>query len=179
MNRNGNTIECICRKYRVQAKGGMIIELESTKPLSEQLTNELLQEDDDINSFFSNHKIMYVGQMATIPIKNLQDNEVENKLIPNKVRYSPMQRLNSMLKMKGEFTRDDYQKYMFEKYGVTIEKFKAHYDIRDALSYKRLEIAESKGGRSRKYRVLDPTEMDEDTYKSLMRETRMQLKIVQ
>lgn len=179
MNRNGNTIECICRKYRVQAKGGMIVEVESTKPLSKKLTNELLQEDDDINLFFSNHKIINVGQMATKPTENLQEIKVESKLTSDKIIFTPMQRLNSMLKMKGEFTRDDYQKHMFEKYRVIVEKFKAHYDIRDALSYNRLEIAEGKDGRAKKYRVLDPTEIDEDTYKSLMRDHRMQLKIVQ
>lgn len=178
MNGNENIIECIGRKYRVQTRGGMIVEVESTKPLSSKLTHELLQEDNDINSFFSEHKIMSIRQMVT-PTKNIQEKEIESKRTPKRGKFSPRQRLNNLLKMKGVFTREDYQKHMLEIYGVKIEKFMAYDDIRDAIVAKRLEITEGKIGRARKYRVLDPTDIDENLYKTLMKDVKIQMGVIQ
>ena len=178
MNVNENTIECISRKYRVKTKGGMIVEVESTKSLSGKMTNELLKEDDEINSFFSNNKIMSIRQLVTTNTKNSQEKLIQDKLVPKKGRFTPRQRLNNLLKMTGEFTRKDYQKYMFDMYGVTIAKFMAYDDIKEGLLAKRLEITEETAGRSKKYRVLDPTDVDENLYKTMMKDHKIQMGVI-
>ena len=43
-----NIVECICRRYRVQTPGGMVVEVESDKPLSTQLNAKLLEEEPEI-----------------------------------------------------------------------------------------------------------------------------------
>jgi hypothetical protein len=177
-NENGNIIECICRKYRVQTRNGMIVEVESTKPLSEQTTQKLLHEDDDIDLFFSTHNIMAIRHMVMTPINNNQEKKIEGKLTPKNGRFTPRQRLNHILKMTGEFTRNDYQKHMLDKYGVIIPKFMAHTDIKGAIVAKRLEIVEGKVGRERKYRVIDPTDVDNTLYKTISNDRKIQMGVL-
>lgn len=178
MSENENTIECFCRKYRVQTPGGLIVEVESTKALSGQITHKLLEEDTEIDSFFSNHKIVGLRQLVTTPAKYQEDKFV-SRLAPKKGRFTPRQRLNHLLKMKGEFTREDYQKYMLEMYGVKIEKFMAYDDIRSALASKRLEVMEGKSGRQSKYRITDPNDVDENLYKSMIKDQKIQMGVIQ
>lgn len=182
MSENENTIECICRKYRVQSRGGLIVEVESTKPLSGQITQELLEEDNEIDSFFANHRIVGVRQAVVTPSKYKKEEEedkIASKFAPKKGKFTPRQRLNHVLKMKGEFTRDNYQRHMFDTYGVKIEKFMAYDDIRDAMASKRLEITGGKVGRARTYRVVDPTDVDETLYKTLMKDHKVRMGILQ
>ena len=179
MEENENIIECICRKYRIQNRGGLIVEVESTKPLSGKITSELLEEDAEINSFFKDHRIVGIRHVVVTPSKyQKEEAKIEQKLSPKKGRFTPMQRLNHVLKMKGEFTRDNYQKHMLEIYGVKIGKYMAYDDIRDALASKRLEITGGKIGRERTYRVVDPTDVDETLYKTLLKDQKIQMGIL-
>lgn len=179
MEENGNIIECICRKYRVQARGGLTVEVESTKPLSGKITSELLEEDAGINSFFKDHRIVGIRQAVVTPHKyQKEEAKIEQKLAPKKGKFTPRQRINHVLKMKGEFTRDNYQKHMLDMYGVKIGKYMAYDDIRDALDSKRLEITGGKVGRERTYRVVDPTDVDETLYKTLLNDRKIQIGIL-
>ncbi len=175
---NGNIIECIYRRYRVHTPDGMIIEVESTKHLSEQINRELLEEDGEIDTFFSNHKIMNMSRIVSTPSKIHQERDIANKLIPKKGKFSPVQRFNNLLKMKGEFTRDDYRKHMSDIYGVDIGKYMAYEDIGNAIASKRLEIVGRKD-RLRLYKVVDPTSIDDNLYKSLLRDRKIHISTMQ
>jgi len=179
MSENENTIECVCRKYRVQTRGGLIVDVESTKPLSGQITQELLEEDTEIDSFFTNHRIVGIRQMVATPSKFPKEDNIESKFAPKKGKFTPRQRLNHLLKMRGEFTRNDYQKYMLDTYGVKIEKFMAHDDLRGAIASKRIEITGGKVGRARKYRVVDQTDIDETLYKTLINDHKVRMGVLQ
>lgn len=177
-NENGNEIECISRRYRVRSPGGMVVDIESSKPLSGQLNDKLLAEDSEIGSFFSNHKVMNIRQVVTMPTKNPQERKIESKLSPKNGIFTPRQRFNNLLKMKGEFNRKDYQKYMSDVYGVAINKYMAWDDIRSAIVAKRLEIIEGKVGRARTYRVVDPTDVDDTLYKTLINDRKLKVGIM-
>ena len=181
-NEKETIIECVCRTYRIKTPGGLIAEVESTKPLSIQLTHELLEEDNEIDSFFDNHRI--IGMRHMVASHETQETQVKERKIAEKIIYdqgsmTPRQRLNNLLKMKGEFTRKDYQNYMLDVNRVKIEKYMAYHDIRDAISAKRLVVAEGKSGRSQKYKVTDPIEIDEKLYKTIINEHKVHIGIVQ
>lgn len=161
-------IECVCRIYRVKMPGGMVVDVEATKPLSVQMTHELLEEDNDIDSFFAHHKITGLRHMVVSPVDKVKENKIVDKRTFGQVGFSPRQRLNNLLKMKGEFTREDYQKYMLDIHIVKIEKFMAYDDLRAALRAKRVEKVEKKSGRLQKYKVLDPVEIDENLYREII-----------
>lgn len=180
MSESENTIECISRKYRVHNRGGLIVEVESTKPLSGKITKELLEEDTEIDTFFSNHRIVGVRQAVVTPSKYQKEEvNIEKKLSPKGGRFTPIQRLNQLLKMKGEFSRQDYQKYISDMYGVKLGRYMAYDDLRSALDSKRLEVTGVKIGRERTYRVVDPTNVDETLYKTLMKDRKVQMGILQ
>jgi hypothetical protein len=173
-------IECVCRRYRVQMPGGMVTEVESTKPLTVQMNHELLEEDNEINSFFAHHKIMSIRHMVTSPTKQVQERKTTHGLVLGKDTFSPRQRLNHLLKMKGEFTRHDYQKYMLDTHRVKIATYMAYDDLRSAMRAKRLEKIEPKSGRLQKYKILDPVEIDENLYRSIIiKDHRVHMGIVQ
>lgn len=180
-NNNGNEtiIECIRRTYRINTPGGMIAEVESTKPLSIQLTHELLEEDKEIDSFFANHKIIGMRHMVASQEIQAKERNVAEKIIYNHGSMTPRQRLNNLLKMKGEFTREDYQKYMFEINRIKIKNFMAYHDLRDAIKSKRLVITDGKSGRLQKYKVIDPADIDEQLYKTIINEHKMHMEITQ
>jgi len=178
-NENETIIECICRIYRVKMPGGMIAEVESTKPISLQMTHELLEEDKEIDSFFAHHKITGIRHMVTSQETKVKESEVAEKIIFDQGMLSPRQRLNSLLKMKGEFTREDYQKYMFDIHRVKIEKFMAYDDLRSALVAKRLVKAEEKSGRMQRYKVVDPVDIDEQLYKTIIKEHKAHIEMAQ
>ena len=46
----------------------------------------------------------------------------------------------------------------------------AYHDLRDAIKSKRLVVVEAKSGRSQKYKVVDPAEIDEQLYKTIINE---------
>jgi hypothetical protein len=161
-------IECVCRRYRVQMPNGMVTEVESTKPLSVQMNHELLEEDNEIDSFFAHHKIMSLRHIVSQNDKQVQERKMTDKILFDKGSLSPRQRLNHLLKMKGEFTREDYQKYMLDVNRVKIEKFMAYDDLRDAIRIKRLEKIPERSGRLQKYKVLDPVEIDENLYREII-----------
>ena len=182
MNKNDEKeviIECVCRRYRVQMPGGIVSEVESTKPLSIQMTHELLEEDNEIDAFFSHHKIMSLRHVITPIEKTVKNDEIVKKRIFNKGALSPMQRINSLLKMKGEFTRAEYQKYMFNMHRVNIARYMAYDDLRDAIKAKRLIKVEEKTGRLQRYKVVDPIEIDEQLYKTIIKEHKTHMEIVQ
>lgn len=182
MNKNNEKeaiIECICRIYRVHMPGGIVADVESIKPLSIQMTHELLEEDNEIDSFFSHYKITGLRHVVTPIEKVIQNDEIVNKRVFSQRGLSPMQRLNSLLKMNGEFTREDYQKYMFDMHRIKIEKFMAYDDLRDAIKAKRLVKVEEKSGRMQRYKVIDPIEIDEQLYKTIIKEHKAHMAIVQ
>lgn len=172
-------IECVCRRYRVKMPGGIITEVESTKPLSVQMTHELLEEDNEIDSFFSHYKITSVRHVTTpLDIKD-KNEDIIDKQIFNQRALTPRQRLNVLLKMKGEFTREDYQKYMFDMHRLKVQKFMAYDDLRDAIKSKRLVKVEGKSGRMQMYKVVDPVDIDEQLYKTIIRDHKVHMGIVQ
>jgi hypothetical protein len=178
-NENETIIECICRIYRVKMPGGMIAEVESNKPLSIQMTHELLEEDKEIDSFFAHHRITGMRHVIASQEQQVKERRAEEKILFNQGRLSPRQRLNSLLKMKGEFTRKDYQQYMLDVNRVKIEKFMAYDDLREAIKAKRLVKIEEKSGDVHKYKVVDPVEIDEQLYKTLIKEHKTHMATVQ
>lgn len=178
-NENEIIIECVCRVYRVKMPGGLIAEVESTKPLSIQMTHELLEEDKEIDSFFAHHKITGMRHIVASQETQVKESKIAEKNLFNQGRLSPRQRINSLLKMKGEFTRNDYQKYMLDVNRVKIEKFMAYDDLRDAIRLKRLVKIEEKSGRVHKYKVIDPVDVDEQLYKTMINEHKVHMAITQ
>lgn len=178
MDENENTIECIGRRYRVYTKGGMTLDVESSKKLSDKLNDALLKEDDAIKNFFSNNNIMNIRQVVMVPSNKPQERPFENKLTPKGGRFTPKQRLNHLLNMKGEFSRIDYQKYMFDIHGVVIERYTAYDDIRDAIASNRLKITEEKIGRARKYKVVDPINVDDNISETMINDRKAKLEIL-
>lgn len=165
--KNGNIIECIYRRYRVQAPGGMTIEVESTKPLSEQVTHVLLEEDNEIGSFFENHKIIEMSEVKNRPKKHMR--EINHLTKSRKRSIEPLERLNRLLQMPGEFTRIDYQKYMQTTHRAKMSNFMGHSDIDAALALNKLEIAgKVRIRRLRQYRVIDQTDIDRNQYRTLL-----------
>ena len=179
MDENETKIECICRRYRVQTADGAILEVEPTEPLSGRVKYRLLDEENEISKFFSKHKIVYIGKKATMPERPQKEVKTTERSIRNIVRLNPMQRLNCMIKMKGEFTREDYQKHMLDKYNIGVSIFMSHGDMEDALKARKLEIIDKKSGRLRKYSVVDSSEFDEDSYKSLVKGAKIQIEVQQ
>ena len=172
-----NMIQCTCRRYRVQTTGGMIVEVESDKPLSTQLNAKLLEEDCDIDEFFKHHNILGIrqivrpspGQQGTIDLR-------EPKLIIKDGILSPRQRLNQLLKMRGEFTRTDYIKYMFDDFHYKVNKWTSHNDIQDALRLNKIQIiSERKGQKGRHYKVIDTEEVEESLYKKLLQDRKLHI----
>jgi hypothetical protein len=178
-NENETIIECIRRIYRIKMPGGMIAEVESTKPLSIQLTHELLEEDKEIDLFFSNHKIIGIRHIVASQETNVKERNNEEKIIYNHGGLTPRQRLNTLLKMRGEFTREDYQRHMSDINRVKIKNYMAYHDLRDAINSKRLVIVEEKSGRLQKYKVVDPSDIDEQLYKTIINEHKVRVGITQ
>lgn len=169
-----NIVECICRRYRVQTPGGVIIEVESDKPISTQLNAKLLEEDLEINQFFKHHKIL--GTRQIVRTIGPQKTEIHPRIIKSDGTLSPRQRLNMLLKMKGEFTRQDYIKFLFEDCKYKLNKWTSHNDIKDALHMHKIEIVEERKGKDgRKYRVVDPTEIEESLYQKLLQDRKLHI----
>ena len=167
MDKEDNTIECICRKYRVKTSEGMIIEVESTKPMSEHAVKRLLEEDSEICSFFSNYKIVNIEQeLLTQDINSCLKPEIKD--VPPKGKFSPMQRFNILLKMKGEFTSKSYMGHMLDVYKVKIARYVAFDDIVMANKAGRLELVK-KSGRFKIYKVLDSSSVDQKQYTSILK----------
>lgn len=133
MNEKRNIVECISRRYRIQSPGGMVVEVESTKPLSKYLNDKLLEVDEEISSFFMGHKILSIRQYISAKPAEPKPPEVRPEVKPSEERIgvpSHEERIGVLLKMEGEFTREDYQNSLESKYGVKISKSVAHYDIK-------------------------------------------------
>ena len=170
-----NIVECICRRYRVQTPGGTVIEVESDKPISTQLNAKLLEEDTEINEFFTHHKIL--GTRQLIRTSGPQKDDLRPPRIINKDgTLNPRQRLNHLLKMKGEFTRQDYIKFLFDNTQYKLNKWTSHNDIKDALHLNKIELVGDRKGRDgRKYRVADSTEIEEPIYQKLLQDRKLHI----
>ena len=169
-----NIIKCICRRYRVQTPGGTVIEVESDAPISSQLNAKLLEEDTYINEFFKHHKVLGIRQMVMTagPQKDLRPPRIINK----DGTLNPRQRLNHLLKMKGEFTRKDYIKFLFDNSQYKLNKWTSHNDIKDALRLNKIELLEDRKGRDgRVYRVVDSTEVEESIYQKLLQDRKLHI----
>jgi len=168
--KNGNIIECVYRRYSVQLPGGMVIEVESAKPLSGQMTHILLEEDD-IGSFFENYKIIAISKVEDRPDERVQK---VGRLRKSRERsIGPLERLNSLLLMPGDFTRIDYQEYMQTKCKVKMSTFMGHSDIEAALALNKLEaLGKTKDSRFHQYRVIDQTQINKDQYITLSKDQR-------
>lgn len=170
-----NIVECICRRYRVQTPGGAVIEVESYKPISTQLNAQLLEEDTEINEFFKHHKILGTRQMVKTAGPQKTDS-VSPRIISKDGTLNPRQRLNQLLKMKGEFTRLDYIKFLFDSCQYKLNKWTSHNDINDALHLNKIElIGDKKGRNGRKYRVVDSTEIEESLYQKLLQDRKLHI----
>lgn len=169
-----NIVECVCRRYRVQTPGGAVIEVESYKPISTQLNAKLLEEDTDINEFFKHHKILGTRQM--VKTASPQKDPIPRKIISKDGTLNPRQRLNQLLKMKGEFTRADYIKFLFDNCQYKLNKWTSHNDIKDALDLNKIELVGDRKGRDgRKYRIVDSTEIEESLYQKLLQDRKLHI----
>ena len=177
MDENETKVECI--KYRVQSADGSILEVEPIKPISERVSYRPLEEYNEISRFFSKYKIVIIEQEARMPEKYQKEVKKTGRYTRGGMAIGPMQRLNCMIKMKGEFTREDYQKHMLDKYSIGVSIFMSHGDMEDALKARKLEIVDKKSGRLRKYRVIDSSEFDESSYKSLVKGNKIQIEAKQ
>lgn len=170
-----NIVECTCRMYRVQTPGGLIVEVESKTPLSNGLHQKLLEEDIEINNFFKSHTILGVRRIIRPPPGQQRTTDVP-KIFSKDGNLSPRQRLNQILQMKGEFTRQDYIKYLQEEFQFKINKWTSHNDIQDALKLNKIQIAQDRKGKSgRKYRVVDIEEVGDSLYKKLLEDRKLKM----
>lgn len=167
MSEKNNIIECISRRYRVQAPGGPVVEVESTMPVSDELNQRLLEEDTDIDNFFKTHKIFVAGQSTFISPQKM----INIGLLRN-VRLHPLQRLNQIIRMKGEFTRKDYVKSLKDTFKLKLNKWTSHNDIQDALKLHKIQIVNNRSGKQRVYTVIDASEIDESAYKEFLEDKR-------
>lgn len=176
--KNGNIVECIYRRYRVQSPGGVTIEVESDKPLSGRTTRALLDDDNEIGSFFENHRIIDVTTIKNLPNKPVHKQRAARvqetiRAKRSEVSIDPLGRINHMLQMSDTFTRLDYQKFMQTEHKVPMSAYMGHNDIEAALALKKLESVGRAGRRGHcKYRVIDQTEINEDQYKALLKEQK-------
>jgi len=173
-----NMVVCTYRRYRVQTPGGMIVEVESDKPLSTQLNAKLLEEEPEIDEFFKHHKILGARQIVRSNIGQNKDiaGVAEPRIIANDGNLTPRQRLNQLLKMNGEFTRQDYINSLFTNFRYKLNKWTSHNDIKDALQLNKIQIiSERKGKRSRLYKVIDTTEVEESLYSKLLQDRKLQI----
>jgi hypothetical protein len=173
-----NIVECIYRKYRVQTPGGMIIEVESDKPLSTQLNAKLLEEEPEIDEFFKYHNILGTRQIIKSNINPQKTRDIaEPRIISRNGTLSPRQRLNQLVKMKGEFTRQDYIDSLFTNFKYKLNKWTSHNDIKDALRLNKIQtITERKGQqRYRVYKVVDDIEVEESIYEKLLQDRKQHI----
>lgn len=175
-----NIVECIYRRYRVETPGGMIVEVESDKPLSTQLTVKLLEEEPEINEFFKYHKILGARQIVrsnTDTKKKDITGVTEPRIIANDDgNLTPRQRLNHLLKMKGEFTRQNYVDSLFTNFRYKLNKWTSHNDIKDAIQLNKIQlISERKDQRGRVYKVIDTEEIEESLYGKLLQDRKLQI----
>jgi len=177
MDKKSTTIECVWRRYSIKTGDDGVIHVESTNPRSEQ------EEISEIDSFFSNFQIISMNQetQEVLDIDNrnsLQKGKTGNVHIPELV-FGPMQRLNVLLKMKGEFTSKDYRGHLLKEYNVKLGKFAASDDISIAIKSERIEILEEKSGRFRLYRVKDSSDINDTLYSSMLKENKMKIEAIQ
>lgn len=171
----GNIVECIYRVYRIQTPDGLIVEVESDKHLSAELLQKLLEEDEEVNNFFKCHTILAVRRLVRPP-NQLKTTELgEPKILIEGGIPSPRQRLNLLLQMKGEFTRQDYIKFLDDNYHIKLKKWTSHNDIQEALQLNRIKIIEGKVGKLRKYRVIDAEEIGESLYNKLLEDRKLKM----
>lgn len=175
-----NIVECICRRYRVQTPAGMVVEVESDKPLSTQLNAKILEEEPEIDQFFKYHKILATRQIMKSNISS-QKTVVreEQRLIAKDGTLSPRQRLNQLLKMKGEFTRQDYIDSLFTNFHYKLNKWTSHNDMKDALHLNKVQlVSERKGHNGRLYRVIDDVEVEESLYQKLLQDRKQHISVL-
>lgn len=172
-----NMIECICRRYRVQTSGGMVVEVESDKHISTQLNAKLLEEEPEINEFFKYHKILGMRQIVRSNINQQKTTDLaEPRIIAKDGTLSPRQRLNQLLKMKGEFTRQDYIDSLFDNFKYKLNKWTSHNDIKDAVHLNKIEVISGRKGQTgRLYRVTDAVEVEEPIYKKLLQDRKLHI----
>ena len=172
-----NIVECTYRRYRVQTPGGMIIEVESDKPLSTQLNAKLLEEEPEIDEFFKHHNILGTRQIMRSNINPQKTRAREEpRIIAKDGTLSPRQRLNQLLKMKGEFTRQDYIDSLFDNFKYKLNKWTSHDDMKDALRINKIEIiSQRKGHNGKLYKVIDTVEVEESLYKKLLQDRKQHI----
>ena len=171
-----NIIECVCRRYRIQTPGGTIVDIESDKPLSTQLNAKLVEEEGDINEFFKHRKILGMRQVVRTSPQQKTIDLGEPRIIAKDGTLSPRQRLNQLLKMKGEFTRQDYIDSLFDNFHYKLNKWTSHNDIKDALHINKIQIlSDRKGHKGRLYKVIDTADVEESLYNKLLQDRKQHI----
>lgn len=181
MDTKSSTIECIGRRYRINIGDDDIINVESTNPRSEQ------EEISEIDSFFSNFQIISIvqevqGFKEVMDINNndsLHKGKSENIYIHDQLVFSPRQRFNILVKMRGEFTSKDYREHLLKEYNVKLGKYAASDDISIAVKSERIEVLEEKSGRFRLYRVIDSSSIDDTLYSSILNDNKIKMEAIQ
>lgn len=189
-----NMVTCTKRTYNIQTSDGVQIEVESKRTLSDEITAMLLKDDKDIGSFLDNCNIVNIDfvDKKTSLYKNRRDKKLKKRLskkhIAKKVEkdkektindrdtqsdnecpLSPYDRINMMIKMEGEFTRLDYQKFMEEK-GYKMSDFMGHEDIKDAILLKRISPTGERLEKGRKvYRIIDVMPIEKYMYRKILK----------
>lgn len=198
----GSIIECIKRTYSIQTSDGIKLEVENEKPLSGAITARLLKEDSEIGFFFEKCKILDIDisrKKRTKEVKQFHKRSAKKSKTRKKKRLreeleeetkpileepleqqvqeklSPLDRLNILLNMEGEFTRHDYQKFM-KDLGYDMSNFMGHEDIESAVLLNKVEPTGEKIGKNLKiYRIIDTNIVGRDVYNGL-KEHRMKMK---
>ena len=180
MDTKSSTIECIWRRYCIKIGDNDIINVESTNPRSEQ------EEISEIDSFFSNFQIISIDQgvQEFKEVLNVDNNDILNNgksgnvHIPEQLVFSPRQRFNILIKMRGEFTSKDYREHLLKEYNVKLGKYATSDDVSIAVKSGRIEMLEEKSGRFRLYRVVDSSNVNDTLYSSMLKENKMKIEAV-
>ena len=147
--------------------------------MSEDAVRKMLEEDSEIDTFFSNYKIININQeILTSEINSNSKSENKNTYIPLTGKFSPLDRFNILLKMKGEFTSRDYMKYVLDNYKAKIARYVAFDDISTGLKSSKLELVK-KSGRYNIYKVIDSSSIDQKQYTAILKNKRIQINAIQ
>lgn len=128
---------------------------EEEKDITEEVTPEVTEEEKEITEEVTPETIEEE--------KDITEEEEEKK----EGQMTPLDRINRMLKIEGEFTRPDYQR-MLEQDSQKMSAFMGHNDIEEAVRLRRIEPS-GRSERFMKYRVIDQTPIDEHTYRNMQR----------
>lgn len=174
-------VECIKRVYRVTVPGVATFEVANNRTLSITETIRLLSEDLGTNNVvqvlegFDIEKVKLYDpgdDIKLVPPEEVEEETIEKDKIREE-QILPICRINHMVKIRGEFTRHEYQKIL-EDLKYRTSKWIAYGDLDKALALKRIkQVGKRRSRQAAKYKVIDSSPIDEQTYEQMMKRLRM------